>query len=210
MLSTIITQRQVWISTIAFSALITLLSLGLSTLLHYFFNQSMGTIGVVASVFVPSIIAPFALYKFLSLIRTLNLTRTKLETTSRQDYLTGIFNRRYVEESAQRTFSLSKRHGFSVSVILLDLDHFKDVNDTHGHAVGDKVLIELTKCIDTIIRKTDIFGRFGGEEFILFMPHTTLDQATFLAERIRTEIAELQIEINGPSVSRQRQWAQPC
>ena len=87
--------------------------------------------------------------------------------------------------------------------MIMDIDYFKQINDTHGHLVGDQVLIELTQCVYEMIRQTDIFGRYGGEEFILFMPHTALDDAVMLSERIRQAIADhkFQSDSNAPKIN---------
>ncbi len=106
------------------------------------------------------------------------------------DSLTGVYNRRYFLELADQELDRSRRYGHPVSVILFDLDHFKRLNDVYGHAVGDQALhqaIELCRCH---LRHTDIVGRYGGEEFAVLLPETTLRDALQIAERIRIHIAQ--------------------
>jgi len=118
----------------------------------------------------------------------------KLATT---DSLTGILNRRSFFEQTRDEIDRAKRYKRSISFLLFDLDHFKKINDSHGHAAGDQVLVTLIgKIVDTI-RKEDIFGRYGGEEFALCLPETTEETALQFAERLRAIIFETAIEYNG-------------
>ncbi len=115
-------------------------------------------------------------------------SKKELEELSSIDKLTGILNRRKLDEFLEYEVSVSKRYLTNLSLIILDIDHFKSVNDTYGHQMGDKVLFEVTKIITNSIRESDIFGRFGGEEFLLICPETDQDQAFLLAEKLRKKI----------------------
>ena len=106
------------------------------------------------------------------------------------DTLTGIFNRRYFYELAQKEFARSKRYQDPLSVIMIDLDHFKNINDRFGHLAGDQVLVQFVQRIQSELRESDIFGRFGGEEFIILLPETNLGDATQVAERLREVTSE--------------------
>jgi len=106
------------------------------------------------------------------------------------DTLTGIFNRRYFYELAQKEFARSKRYQDPLSVIMIDLDHFKNINDRFGHLAGDQVLVQFVQRIQSELRESDIFGRFGGEEFIILLPETNIGDATQVAERLREVTAE--------------------
>lgn len=110
------------------------------------------------------------------------------------DQLTGTSNRRKLYMDLQRGIGSVKRHGRPLSVILFDLDHFKLINDSHGHDRGDDILREVVRTISPLLRTTDHFGRWGGEEFILVAPETNLEQASDLAERLRLAIAEINLE----------------
>ena len=111
----------------------------------------------------------------------LALANLKLRETLRnqaiRDGLTGLFNRRYLEETLERELSRSKRQGTPLGVIMLDLDHFKEYNDTYGHNAGDELLCALGQLIQDQIRREDIACRFGGEEFLLIMPGAPMDVA---------------------------------
>jgi len=108
---------------------------------------------------------------------------------ARRDGLTGIFNRQHFVSSAELQLQYCKKSGRQACLVLIDLDHFKVVNDTHGHAVGDRVLKRAVEACEQHLRSTDIFGRLGGEEFGIVLPECTLDQAVNRAEQIRVAIA---------------------
>ncbi len=107
------------------------------------------------------------------------------------DYLTGLFNRRYFMESLSREMTRSERSNHPLSLIIMDIDHFKQVNDRFGHTKGDHVLQEVAKRISGELRSYDIAARFGGEEFIVILPESDVNDATVVAERIRTSIQDL-------------------
>ncbi|MCY6369349.1 GGDEF domain-containing protein [Clostridium ganghwense] len=112
----------------------------------------------------------------------------KLKAISIKDGLTNIYNRRKLDEILECEYNRAKRYCREFSIILLDLDWFKSVNDTYGHNVGDKVLIETCKILKNNIRNSDMVGRWGGEEFLIICPDTTMQQALHMAERLRKAI----------------------
>ncbi|MDF1875063.1 GGDEF domain-containing protein [Sulfurimonas sp. SAG-AH-194-I05] len=101
------------------------------------------------------------------------------------DPMTNIYNRRYLLEVAERYIKTSIREKSDLCVIMLDIDHFKNINDTYGHDVGDKVIIACTEIITANIRDTDVFARFGGEEFVVLFPNTTTQGAFEISDKIR-------------------------
>jgi diguanylate cyclase (GGDEF)-like protein len=105
------------------------------------------------------------------------------------DPLTQLANRRVLAERLTHEFARAKRYQKHLSCLMLDLDHFKMVNDTHGHPMGDKVLAEVGAAITSTIRNTDLGGRYGGEEFMIIAPETSLKQALILGERLRRAIS---------------------
>ena len=125
----------------------------------------------------------------------LALANLKLRETLRnqaiRDGLTGLFNRRYLEETLDRELSRSKRQGSPLGVIMLDLDHFKEYNDTYGHNAGDELLMSLGELIQDQIRREDIACRYGGEEFLLIMPGAPLEVALNRAEELNRSVKNL-------------------
>lgn len=109
----------------------------------------------------------------------------RLELIATTDQLTGAYNRRYILREIEQELAISIRHGLPLSIIMIDIDHFKNVNDTHGHQVGDEVLKELVQVLSSTIRTSDLLGRYGGEEFIVIAPLTGLQETLILAERLR-------------------------
>ncbi|WP_079436426.1 GGDEF domain-containing protein [Zoogloea sp. LCSB751] len=115
----------------------------------------------------------------------LSAVNDKLQALAHIDPLTGIGNRRDFEMRAQRELARAQRYQRPLSLLSLDVDHFKRINDTHGHAVGDEVLRALARVANQELREHDLLARFGGEEFVALLPDTTLDEALVVAERMR-------------------------
>ncbi len=115
-----------------------------------------------------------------------------------QDHLTGSFNRRYLEEQMRVEFAWHRRHKQPLSVVLIDVDYFKQINDKHGHIVGDSVLRQLSSRCKSACRVEDVFARYGGEEFACLLRQTSAEQASVLAERIRQVVNATPFEYHGP------------
>ena len=113
----------------------------------------------------------------------------KLRTLSQTDTLTNSYNRRYFYEKVGEYFTETKRSKRKAALLMLDLDHFKKVNDQYGHDIGDEVLISFVNICQSVIRKDDILARFGGEEFVIFLPNTDNLIAFKLAQRIKTKLS---------------------
>jgi diguanylate cyclase (GGDEF)-like protein len=126
--------------------------------------------------------------KELVMIASLGKLR-ELEEKAQRDALTGAHNRQYFDETFNQEFAAANRHGWPLSVAFIDIDHFKLVNDTYGHAAGDNALVTLSRLISSQIRNGDIFARYGGEEFVLLFPGTASDAAWIVLSRIREAIA---------------------
>lgn len=133
-------------------------------------------------------------------ITELHALKEQLQQRADSDGLTGLANRRSFWEQAERQFALSRRHGVPLALLALDIDHFKQVNDNHGHPMGDLVLKAFADCCRRVLRSTDLCARTGGEEFCILLPATDLDGACAMAERIRTEVAALRLDDLGPQV----------
>ena len=131
----------------------------------------------------------------------LNKVNQELEELSVKDGLTGIFNRRYFDTKAEEEWDRAMRNPAMVSILLLDLDHFKAVNDTRGHQCGDKVLQVVARAIvDIACRPADVVARYGGEEFVVLLPSTTRDGAEHVAGLLVKHIADQRIMFEGKLV----------
>jgi diguanylate cyclase (GGDEF)-like protein len=119
----------------------------------------------------------------------------KLQQLAITDPLTGLFNRRYFFEIAVKEFAKATRYKRPLSVAILDLDLFKNINDTYGHLVGDQALIQIGKLLNDEGRETDVMARYGGEEFVVLLPETDHENAMIVAERLRKSVAEKPIHI---------------
>jgi diguanylate cyclase (GGDEF)-like protein len=119
---------------------------------------------------------------------------------ARRDGLTGIFNRQHFVEEVEQLLLYCRKSARDACIVLIDLDHFKVVNDTHGHAVGDRVLRRAVEACQTHLRSTDVFGRLGGEEFGILLPDCALEQAHVRAEQIRVAIATAATGDNAPGI----------
>jgi diguanylate cyclase (GGDEF)-like protein len=123
-----------------------------------------------------------------------------LRQQSTSDALTGLYNRRYLEESLERELRRAARAKQQLSLVMFDLDHFKTFNDTFGHEAGDAVLREMGASLARTARAEDISCRFGGEEFLLILPGTSLDGARTRAERVRSQARKLAVMHQGKPV----------
>jgi diguanylate cyclase (GGDEF)-like protein len=147
----------------------------------------------------------FGTLALLGAVGGLALYVTKLNRTIKEqairDPLTGVYNRRYLDETLPREIARAQRELSDLSLVMLDLDHFKVVNDTHGHSVGDLVLKNIATCLIGSIRQNDFVARFGGEEFIIVMPGMPTDQAFERMELCRKEIENIVTQHNGQKIT---------
>jgi two-component system cell cycle response regulator len=130
----------------------------------------------------------------------IKLAMEKMAELSTKDELTGLHNRRYFMEFAEREISGTARYGHSLSLLMLDIDHFKRINDSHGHLAGDAVLRRTAHLLKDCIRKYDAAGRYGGEEFAVIMPNTGLNDARIICERLRTKVAETTVRYDAKEI----------
>lgn len=129
--------------------------------------------------------------------RTLEIANKRLETVANYDSLTGLLNRASLIQRMRLEASRSSEDSSPLSGIMIDVDFFKNINDSYGHLAGDAVLRGLGKCIRSQLRKEDYAGRYGGEEFFLILTGTDIDQALSIAGRIRSSVKELSVQIEG-------------
>ncbi len=128
--------------------------------------------------------------RFLTMQRELERKNLELERLAYYDALTSLLNRHAIMDKLGEWLAHVKRYGTKLSIAMLDIDHFKHVNDTRGHCVGDRVLCDVARILRGSIRQTDYLGRYGGEEFLVILPGTDAVGAAIMGERIRAGLAE--------------------
>ena len=132
-------------------------------------------------------------------ISSSKLKALEMSNLAATDSLTGLKNRRFFTQELMRELDKCNRYAQETSLALLDLDHFKEVNDQYGHLAGDLILKEISKILQNL-RKADLAARLGGEEFVILMPHTGLDKAAIMAERVRAEIEDKNFKLENGKV----------
>ena len=145
----------------------------------------------------------FCMFGYLALFYVVTVTRAhkSLARMATTDSLTGLFNRRHMIELAEKILARHHRRPSNLTLMLMDIDHFKQVNDLYGHDTGDRVLEAVSQSLQCSMREQDFIGRWGGEEFLSILPDTDFSQATDSAERIRKAVQALEIYSNGKKVS---------
>ncbi len=123
----------------------------------------------------------------------MSIENYKLKILSTIDKLTGIYTRKYFENQFNRVFDEARLNSENFAILMLDIDRFKNINDTYGHRKGDEVLNRIGQCIKDSVRKTDIVARYGGEEFIIILRNVDLKEAKDIGEKIRINIQELRV-----------------
>ncbi|NLK60158.1 MAG: GGDEF domain-containing protein [Treponema sp.] len=149
-----------------------------------FFHTVADSSLIVTMVFLASLIFVFGLYAEHIRLKA-NLSAVRMRDLTLHDQLTGAYNRLFLNEYIQKLISAKNRYGTTLSCILIDIDHFKDINDTWGHPVGDRVLVTLVGTVREQLRDSDTITRMGGEEFLILLPETPLYAAMIVAEKIR-------------------------
>lgn len=149
--------------------------------------QSFATWPVNAYTFMVGAVSQFFISSLFVLMLSYQLNKS-LASMVTVDGLTGVLNRRGLEDSCEKMQGLCKRVHMGMAALLIDIDHFKKVNDKHGHLTGDDVLRHMTEVVSNVLRTGDVIGRYGGEEFVVFMPNTNESEASILAERIRAAV----------------------
>jgi len=147
-----------------------------------------------------ALLAPWINAFVLRLVFELARARDELAVHSTRDELTGVHNRRHFMDLAARELARCRRYETAGALLLIDADHFKRINDEHGHACGDALLCEITRVTLVSLRQADLLGRFGGEELIVFLPHTDPLGALDVADRIRERVSELKLPWQGVQV----------
>lgn len=145
----------------------------------------------------------FAMFSYLSFfyLKIVSSAQRKLRQMAATDPLTGLFNRRHMIDLAERELARFQRSRHPIGLLLLDIDHFKIINDSHGHELGDKVLVDVANAIKAVLRSQDLIARWGGEEFLAVLPDTDLEQARASAERVRQALMQQRWCFDGQSVA---------
>ncbi|MFT5661396.1 MAG: diguanylate cyclase (GGDEF)-like protein [Sulfurimonas sp.] len=132
--------------------------------------------------------------------KELKETQAKLKEQANRDPLTNMYNRRYFADFAEKIISITKRTNEPLSLLMIDIDDFKRINDTYGHNIGDNVIIFLAETITLFTRESDIAARFGGEEFAIILPNTSTENAVKLAEKLRLRIEKMNFQENDTNI----------
>lgn len=174
-----------------------ILSVGISCLLHCLLNDKITISGVLIAAIIPGILAPLLGTVFFRAYFELDETKSKLARLSVTDELTQIYNRRYFIGRANYELSRAKRYGQTFSMLLLDLDDFKQINDLYGHPAGDAVLRMVADTCLRESREVDVLARYGGDEFALLIPNLGQSSASQYADRLRRLLGEMHTEYGG-------------
>ena len=159
---------------------------------------TLSSVGGLVSQFAPMLLVAYVTTMFAADIRYgLNQAKVLSET----DALTGVFNMRGFAIVASRLVAQADRYNRPASILMIDSDNLKTVNDTHGHEAGNRLLKLVSKCIETELRHTDVLARYGGDEFVALLPESAPENARAVAERIRASIAATPLEVAGSRVS---------
>jgi len=186
-------------ATVLLVAIATVVSIGITIVLMSA-TGSFAVSGIVIAVVVPLCVGTLMSFLFLKILFQLEEAEAELKTLAVTDELTGVHNRRYFIETAEREIARCLRFGKAFSAILLDIDSFKKINDSHGHSVGDAVLVSVAAACLRHCRKIDTFARYGGDEFFFLLPECTQKEAETFAERIRTAIEQVRVDVGGKSI----------
>lgn len=161
-------------------------------------NEQLGRLILVLGILVLVIFA-LTVAALRPIIRAL-VEAHGLADRAQRDGMTGLFNHAHMQELVEREIQRSRRYRNAFSLLMLDIDHFKQVNDTHGHPVGDEVLNHIAQILTDLARQPDLAARYGGEEFLLVMPETDPEGALMVAERLRQQISDHPVEVGGTHI----------
>ena len=164
------------------------------------FNSVNTHIGLLIAIIAPLVVAPIISWFMIGLILEIHKLEEEMRLLATHDSLTGVLSRRAFFEQTNYICRFAERQGMKFSILLIDLDHFKKINDKFGHAAGDRVLKSFGKILKQISRESDLAGRIGGEEFAFFLPATDTKSADVLANRLHAAIRENTIEWNGEAI----------
>lgn len=151
--------------------------------------------GITLALLIPLVLLPPLCYPLLTRFSVMRRENRSLRQLAREDHLTGLFNRPHLISMLERELSLSQRHDYTVSVLLVDITDFTDIADRHGRQVGDRLLRVFSERIGEKIRDSDLFGRIDGAQFLLVLPHTDHHDALHMAESLRSLATTIQLHV---------------
>jgi diguanylate cyclase len=186
--------------TIALTLLATLSTVFVGQLALLVVGPAWPVLAVLVTALCSAVVVPLFVWPVLRLWADADATCERLGVLATRDDLTGALNRRQFLALAEREWARCERYGMSASLLMIDVDHFKRINDNHGHLAGDLMLREIAHAASGLLRHADLFGRFGGEEFIVYLPHTDTLGALDAADRIRDAVARLALEWRGQTM----------
>lgn len=163
-------------------------------------NRVNGITAVALGLFISIVLWNYN-YFYITQKRCIENQKRQLEQMAYYDCLTDLPNRRFIDKIIEQELSFIKLKGHSSVLVLLDIDNFKVINDTYGHMAGDQVLRQLAKLLKENIRETDTVSRFGGEEFVILMPNTSLEEGYELTERLRKQVVKEKFTINSIEIN---------
>jgi diguanylate cyclase (GGDEF)-like protein len=188
-------------ATVVMTAVVTVLSVLLAQLVIVAVGRGDRVIATVSATLCSVVLTPVIGSFVLRLVFELDRTRQRLTVLATHDDLTGVHNRRHFMEVVQREWDRARRYSTPAALLLIDADHFKRVNDSHGHLCGDELLRCIANTVGQQLRQADVLARFGGEELIVFLPHTDPLGALDVAERIREKVQALAVPWQSTNVS---------
>lgn len=205
--------RMIWFYLIIFVAymisgktsgiLTTLASIGIILTVNVYVDLQLSQVAInsgILGLIIGSLLAYVYTNKITNYENSLKQQNSSLSVLASTDYLTGIMNRRMFNEISEHYFQTAQKNNLNLTLFLLDLDHFKKVNDTYGHQAGDQLLQNFVEKIKIMLNKSDIFARIGGEEFAILLSQINSDDAYILAERIRNEIENIFTTYEGQNI----------
>jgi diguanylate cyclase (GGDEF)-like protein len=187
--------------TLAAAAGAAMLAVSGSLLVPWLRGTPTDAVQVLVAMLGAAFIVGALVWTLLRMLHDLEAARVQLDVLATRDELTGTHNRRQFLLLAEREWARCRRYDMGAALVMLDVDHFKRVNDEHGHLAGDLMLRHVARAISDTLRHADVLGRFGGEEFVVFLPHTDTLGALDVAERIRERIAAMSLEWAGARIT---------
>lgn len=192
-LTRIVMRLGMWRATLAMTGIVTLLAVLISQAVISVVGHGDRWIAVASATLCSLVLTPAIGSFILRLVFELDRVRERLTVLATHDDLTGIHNRRHFMAVVQREWDRARRYHTPAAMLLIDADHFKRVNDTHGHLCGDELLRSIAKAVGESLRQADVLARFGGEELIVFLPHTDPLGALDVAERVREQVQAVSV-----------------